>query len=145
MAFHDLLWPSMNFFDLLRPLWPSMIIKCLLARPELMSGPLQSSPAQINSPSNPWLDPIDSKSISNIKSTDCIHVANQASTDCTRKKKFSFRPGCKYSLTEHSLENYLLRKPSLSPRSCSLEQIATLIITENRRASEPKGERYITL
>ena len=27
-----------------------------------MSGPLQSSPAQINSPSNPRLDPIDSKS-----------------------------------------------------------------------------------
>ena len=26
-----------------------------------MSGPLQSSPAKINSPSNPRLDPIDSK------------------------------------------------------------------------------------
>ena len=51
-------WPSLTFHDLL---WPSMI-KCLLSRPGLISGPLQSSPAQINSQSNPRLDPIDSKS-----------------------------------------------------------------------------------
>ena len=64
MTFLDLPWPSMTFYDLLSPLWPSMIIKCLLISPALTSGPLrlQSSPAQINSPSNPRLDPINSKS-----------------------------------------------------------------------------------
>ena len=38
------------------------MIKCLLSRPGLISGPLQSSPAQINSQSILRLDPIDSKS-----------------------------------------------------------------------------------
>ena len=50
MNFHDLLWPSMTFYHLLRPLWPSMI-NCLLSRRGLISGPLQSSPAQVNSQS----------------------------------------------------------------------------------------------
>ena len=58
LDFHDIQWPSMTFYDLqgpymtfyylLKPLWPSMI-KCLLSRPGLTSGPIQSSPAQINS------------------------------------------------------------------------------------------------
>ena len=39
MTFHDLPWPSMTFYHLLRPLWPSKI-KCLLLRPILISGPL---------------------------------------------------------------------------------------------------------
>ena len=58
----NLLWPSMTFYHLLRPLWPSMI-KCLLSRPGLIAGPLHSTPLQIISQSIPRLDPIDSKSI----------------------------------------------------------------------------------
>ena len=52
---------QLTFYHLLRPLWPSMI-KCLLSRPGLIAGPLHSTPLQINSQSNPRLDPIDSKS-----------------------------------------------------------------------------------
>ena len=62
LTFHDLPWPSMTFYDLLSPSKTSMIIKCLLSRPGLISGPLQSSPVQINSHLNPRLDPFDSKS-----------------------------------------------------------------------------------
>ena len=36
------------------------MIKCLLSRPGLISGPLHSTPLQINSQSIPRLDPIDS-------------------------------------------------------------------------------------
>ena len=70
LTFHDLpwssmifhvLWPSMTFYHLLRPLWPSMI-KCLLSRPGLISGPLHFTPLQINSQSIQRLDPIDSMS-----------------------------------------------------------------------------------
>ena len=40
MTFHDFLWPSMTFYHFLRPIWPFMI-KCLLSRPGLISGPLK--------------------------------------------------------------------------------------------------------
>ena len=46
MTFHDLLWPSMTFYHLLKPLWPSMI-KCLLSSPGLISGPLKPKPKLI--------------------------------------------------------------------------------------------------
>ena len=57
-----------------------------------MSGPLQSSPAQINSPSNPRLDPIDSKSISNNRcfkrkvssKFDCLYLHNNVWEAATR-------------------------------------------------------------
>ena len=59
MTFHDIPWPSMTFHDL--P-WHSISYYDMLSRPGLMSGPLQSSPAQINSHLTPRLVPIDSKS-----------------------------------------------------------------------------------
>ena len=43
MTFHDHQWPSLIFYHLQRPLWHSMI-KCLVSRPGLISGPLKPKP-----------------------------------------------------------------------------------------------------
>ena len=48
MTYFDLLWPSITFYHLLRPLWPSMI-KGLLSRPGLFSGPVKPKPKLIQS------------------------------------------------------------------------------------------------
>ena len=46
MTLHDLPWPFRTFYHLLRALWLSMI-KCLLSRPGLISGPLKPKPKLI--------------------------------------------------------------------------------------------------
>ena len=64
---------------------------------ELMSGPLQSNQAQINSPSNPRLDPIDSKSScyinipSGAASPDLLrHVAARVGAESSGKREAKF-------------------------------------------------------
>ena len=52
LSFHDI-WPSMTFYHLLRPLWPIKTWSKVR---------ISQTQAQINSPSNPRLDLIDSKS-----------------------------------------------------------------------------------
>ena len=60
ISFQDLPWTSMTFHELL---WPSMTFYDLLWLLNVYYKPWTNvSPAQINSPSNPMLDPIDSKS-----------------------------------------------------------------------------------
>ena len=56
MNFHDLLWPSMTFYHLLRSLWPSMIVK-----PK--SSPKSKSQIQVRNPG-----PISKSQIQNPRS-----------------------------------------------------------------------------
>ena len=82
MTFHDLPWHSISYYD-------------ILSRPGLMSGPLQSSPAQINSHLTPRLVPIDSKS-----SYVMLFLFTLTEVDCHHDQRISppWKSCCRYIL-----------------------------------------------